>query len=247
MDIIPAIDLKNGKVVRLKQGLDTATTYYSDDPVATAEEWIRQGANRLHIVNLDGAFGRESGNLEVLRAISRRRQVAIQYGGGLRSREAVQEAVVAGAEKIVLGTSAVEDPGLLREVIRDYGQDRCIVALDAMKGKVALRGWTHLSELRVKELAERLQKEGVREILYTDISRDGMMTGPDRQTLIELCELGLRVIASGGVATHEDVRDLAMVQQPNLVGVIIGRALYEGAIDLPRLLTEIAELTAGGD
>jgi phosphoribosylformimino-5-aminoimidazole carboxamide ribotide isomerase len=232
MDIIPAIDLKGGKCVRLRQGRDDATTEYSDDPLAVAEQWASQGAQRLHVVNLDGAFGRSSGNLDILRRIAERVDVRIQYGGGLRSLDAMEEVFAAGASKAVLGTVAVEDPGLLRDAVRGFGEAKIIVAIDAVGGKVATRGWQEVSGEFARDLARRLFDMGVREILTTDIERDGMMTGPDLETLSDLAGIGLNVIASGGVSSLEDVMRIVDLRQQLITGVIVGKALYEMKIDL---------------
>jgi phosphoribosylformimino-5-aminoimidazole carboxamide ribotide isomerase len=227
MEIIPAIDLKNGKCVRLQQGKDEATTEYSADPVAVAVGWVQQGARRLHVVNLDGAFGRASGHLEILRRIVAETGVAVQYGGGLRSLEAVHEALGAGAARIVLGTVAIEDPVLLRTIVSETGAERCIVALDTVRGKVSTRGWTLVSNIDVLEAVRQLRSSGVREILHTDVARDGMMTGPDLDTLEAIACTGMAVIASGGVSSLDDIRALLDLHQPSLCGVIIGKALYE--------------------
>jgi len=227
MDIIPAIDLKNGKCVRLQQGKDEATTEYSADPVAVAVGWVQQGAKRLHVVNLDGAFGRASGHLEILRRIVAETGVAVQYGGGLRSPEAVREAIAAGAARIVLGTVAIEDPVLLRTIVSETGTERCIVALDTVRGKVSTRGWTLVSDIDVLEAVRQLSSSGVREILHTDVARDGMLTGPDLETLEAIARTGIAVIASGGVSSFDDIRALLGLHQPSLCGAIIGKAFYE--------------------
>jgi phosphoribosylformimino-5-aminoimidazole carboxamide ribotide isomerase len=227
MDIIPAIDLKNSKCVRLQQGKDDSTTEYSADPVAVAVGWVQQGAKRLHVVDLDGAFGRASGHLEILRRMVVETGVAVQYGGGLRSPEAVHEALSAGAERVVLGTLAVENPLLLRTIVGETGPERCIVALDTVRGKVSTRGWTLVSDIDVLEAVRQLSSSGVREILHTDVARDGMLTGPDLETLEAIARTGIGVIASGGVSSLDDIRALLRLQQPSLCGVIIGKALYE--------------------
>jgi phosphoribosylformimino-5-aminoimidazole carboxamide ribotide isomerase len=236
MDIIPAIDLKNGKCVRLRQGRDDATTEYSAEPVAVAQRWVEEGAKRLHVVNLDGAFGRDSGHLEILRHIVEQTGVAVQFGGGLRSLEAIREARKAGATKVVLGTFVISDPSVLPAILRETGPEHCIVALDTVGGKVTTHGWTNVTDMEVVAVAERLAAGGVREILQTDVSRDGMMTGPDIQTLSSLSLVNMEVIASGGVSSAEDVSRLRNLNQKNLTGVIIGRALYEGAVDLKEVI-----------
>jgi phosphoribosylformimino-5-aminoimidazole carboxamide ribotide isomerase len=227
IEIIPAIDLKNGKCVRLLQGRDEDTTEYSADPVAVAAEWTSQGACRLHIVNLDGAFGRASANREVLQQIATRVDGTIEYGGGLRSLEEMEKALIAGADKLVLGTVAMEEPDVLEEALDIYGEHRIIVALDAKNGMVATRGWTAESGLRVVDVAARLHAAGVREILYTDIARDGMLTGPDMETLNVLAGVGPDILASGGVASLGDLSALVALKAPAITGVIIGKALYE--------------------
>ena len=237
IEIIPAIDLKGGKCVRLRQGRDEQTQEYSSDPVAVARGWISEGARRLHVVNLDGAFGRESGNLEFLRAIALEKNVSVQYGGGLRTHDAIDAAFAAGAAKVVLGTVAFAGGELLVDTISRHGAERVIVALDALKGKLALKGWTEVTGRNALDAAVAIRRSGVREILFTDIHRDGMMTGPDLRTLAELAGTGLDVIASGGVASADDVRAIIGLKRSNITGVIIGRALYEGAVELPHLIS----------
>lgn len=243
IDIIPAIDLKGGVCVRLRQGKDADTTEYSSDPVAVARAWFSQGAHRLHLVNLDGAFGRASGHLELLRAISGLHAAPVQYGGGLRSVAAVEEAFDAGAAKVVLGTVAVDDPPLLRQMLRVRGAERCIVAVDAVGGKVATKGWTAVSSIDVLDLVLRLLDDGILEVLYTDVSRDGMMTGPDMAGLVRLAATGIKVIASGGISSREDVQSLIALHNRNISGVIIGKALYEEKVSLPDLVC-LAEQSA---
>jgi phosphoribosylformimino-5-aminoimidazole carboxamide ribotide isomerase len=237
MQIIPAIDLKGGKCVRLRQGNDDATTEYSADPVGVAARWFEQGAQRLHLVNLDGAFGRASGHLDILRTIASMHPAMVQYGGGLRSVDAVREAFEAGAANVVLGTVAVENPGLLRDMMQVRGPDHVIVAVDAVEGNVATRGWTNVTPVPALDLVHRLLDDDIREVLYTDVSRDGMLSGLDLATLDRLAATGMKVIASGGVSSEEDVRSLLDLNNPNVSGVIIGKALYENRVSLPVLLS----------
>jgi phosphoribosylformimino-5-aminoimidazole carboxamide ribotide isomerase len=236
MDIIPAIDLKNGKCVRLRQGRDEETTVYSDNPIEVAAEWKRQGARRIHVVNLDGAFGRTSENLGILRDIVSNTSAHVQYGGGLRSLDSMQAALDAGAWKIVLGTVAIDDPALLAAALECIGAERIIVAVDAVKGKIATQGWRVVSETSLIDFVRRLHDSGVEEILSTDVERDGMMTGPDLSTLSELASSGLRVIASGGVSTVSDIRAILALKKPEISGVIVGKALYEGEVTLRELI-----------
>jgi phosphoribosylformimino-5-aminoimidazole carboxamide ribotide isomerase len=240
MIIIPAIDLKNGKCVRLLQGRDDATTEYSSDPVAVARRWEQLGATRIHVVNLDGAFGRASGNVEIVRGIATQVRAEVQFGGGLRSMTDIEAAAATGVKKLVLGTIAIENTSLLVDCLRRFGADRIIVALDASGGKVVTKGWTEVTERPVLEVAKEMEHLGIREILYTDISRDGMLTGPDFATLTLLAEeTELKVIASGGISKREDVLELACSGLTGISGVIIGKALYEGKIDLRQILEEV--------
>jgi phosphoribosylformimino-5-aminoimidazole carboxamide ribotide isomerase len=232
MEIIPAIDVKDGKCVRLRQGREDSGTVYAADPAGVALRWSGEGARRLHMVNLDGAFGRESKAIEILRSIASLTGAKVQFGGGLRSREAIRGAFEAGASSVVLGTVAFEDGDLLAATLREYGPERVIVAIDALNGNVATRGWKELTGTDVHKAAGDLCAAGVREILCTDIGRDGMMNGPDLVTLASLRTTGLSVIASGGISSLEDVRALLAPEYEHITGAIIGKALYEGKIDL---------------
>lgn len=246
MVVIPALDLRGGKCVRLAQGREEEATEYTATPVELAQEWWRQGARLLHVVNLDGAFGRVSGNLDVLRTITSAVPLRIQYGGGLRSLESMDEAVSAGAGKIILGTVAVEDPSLFQQVIRRFGPDRVIVALDALNGLVVTNGWKVISDIPIGELAESMLNSGVQEVLYTDVARDGMMGGPDLVTLVRLASTGLRVIASGGVASVDDIRAILALKEPGISGVVVGKALLDGRVEF-RTLLEVSEEASGKD
>lgn len=240
-DVIPAIDLKGGGVVRLKQGMDDQTTMYPGDPVEVAQEWVRQGARRLHVVNLDGAFGRESGNTDVMRRICRDVNALVQYGGGIRSLREARLAFEGGCAKLVVGTIAIENPPVFREMVNEFGGERIIVALDTREGKVTTKGWTVTSEHDVVDIARDLYASGISEILHTNILHDGMMKGPDVDTLRMLGGTGLRIIASGGVSSHEDVHTLVALNLTNLSGIIVGKALYENKIRLELLLKELAD------
>lgn len=232
MEIIPAIDVKNGVCVRLRQGKENTSIVYGEDPLAIAEQWVSEGARRIHVVDLDGAFGRASGTLDLLSRMCRAVPAAIQFGGGLRTREAILAAFESGAAKAVLGTVAFENPDLLVECLREFGSGRIIVALDALDGRVATRGWQQLSPHSVETAAGALKSLGVREILYTDISRDGMMSGPDVDTLKMLADTDLAVIASGGIASLHDLELLLSLKSKPLAGAVIGKALYEQRLSL---------------
>ncbi len=226
MELFPAIDIRAGRVVRLSQGEAGRETSYHDDPVAQAERFIAAGARWLHLVDLDRAFG-TGDNLEVLArlAAGAAGRVHIQVGGGIRSLEALHAVLDLGIGRAVLGTAAVIDPELVPQAIAAAGPDRIAIGLDTRQGRVAIRGWVETTELYADDLCRRVLREGARTIIYTDVSRDGMLTGPDLEGAIRLQGLGAAVIASGGVATLDDLR---AVKAAGLSGAIVGRALYEG-------------------
>lgn len=228
MRLLPAIDIRSGRCVRLRQGREDAETIYGDDPVAVAESWAQQGAEWLHIVNLDGAFGRASDNLRIVQKIASARKVKIEFGGGLRSEEDVDHAFDLALDKVVLGTIAVADRAALSRILGKHGADRIVVALDARNGIVTTNGWTSNSGVSVIDAAREFENAGVKEVLYTDVGRDGMLNGPDVPRLRELFgRTMLDVIASGGIGSVEDLKLLARLQESRLAGVIVGKALYE--------------------
>jgi phosphoribosylformimino-5-aminoimidazole carboxamide ribotide isomerase len=235
--IFPAIDLKNARVVRLAQGRADAETVYSEDPAAVARRWESQGARYLHVVDLDGAFSGEPCNWDGVRAILRAVQIPIQLGGGLRSRAHVEAALEMGVTRVVLGTRACESPEFITGLIEKFGP-RIVVGVDARDGFVSVQGWTQQTELAATEFAQRIDRLGVSNIVFTDISTDGMLVGPNYFAIASLCSVvRCNVIASGGVSSLNDVRRLQRIgeQHANLVGVIIGRALYNGQVDLQHL------------
>jgi phosphoribosylformimino-5-aminoimidazole carboxamide ribotide isomerase len=231
MIVYPAIDLRGGRVVRLVQGDPARETVHSDDPLATAQRWRDAGAGWLHVINLDGALGGASSNLAILAQLA---QVGlpIQFGGGLRSPEDTQQALEAGAARVILGTLAVRQPDAAGEAVRRFGPEAVAVALDAQGGRVATHGWQEQSDWTPVGLGQRFADMGVRHALYTDISRDGGLTGVNVEATARLArETGLSVIASGGVASLDDVRALAATKA-GIAGVVIGKALYTGAFTL---------------
>ncbi|MBE0698776.1 MAG: 1-(5-phosphoribosyl)-5-[(5-phosphoribosylamino)methylideneamino]imidazole-4-carboxamide isomerase [Anaerolineaceae bacterium] len=236
--IFPAIDLRGGEVVRLKEGDPKRQTNYSTDPGGTARRWIEAGAAWLHVVNLDGAFG-ESGNanLQALRTIlseAARANVQVQFGGGMRSVEAIEAALDAGVSRAILGTLAVEQPRLFEEALNRWGAEKIGVSLDARDGRVQVRGWQSDTPLMAVDAARGFQHAGLRWLVFTDIARDGLQTGLNLQATLELAQASkLNVIASGGVSRLEDVR---AAEKAGLAGAIVGRALYEGFIDPVELL-----------
>ena len=232
MIVIPAIDLKGGKCVRLLRGDLEQATVYGEDPVAMAERWQDPGGEWHHLVDLDGAVAGEPVHLDVLRAIAARLEIPVEFGGGVRTIEEARAVFDAGAERLILGTVALEAPELLARVSAEF-PGRVYVALDARAGKVATRGWTADSGIAVAEAASACQRNGVAGFLFTDILRDGAGTGVNVAATVALAEaVSLPVIASGGVASVEDVRALRAVEQRGVVAVIIGRALYTGAVKL---------------
>lgn len=230
MRVIPAIDLKAGKCVRLLQGRADAVTVYSDDPVSTAKRWESYGAELLHVVDLDGAFTGDQKNLEAIKKISRAVSMEIEVGGGIRNMEQIEELVNIGIHRVILGTVAIEKKELVNEAcIRFPGQ--ILVGIDARDGKVAVKGWVETTGTDAGMLAKEAEKSRAAGIIYTDISTDGMMTGPNTRAMEEMVKtVGIPVIASGGVSSLEDIKSL--MQIAGLWGVITGKAIYSGSLDL---------------
>jgi len=224
----------------LRQGRLEAETVFSNDPVAMAEHWVSQGAEWLHVVNLDGAFGQASSNLRVAEAMVAAVEIPIQFGGGLRTMADIEGALELGLTRIILGTVAVKEPSLVAEAVQRFGADRIVVGIDARSGKAATHGWQDVSSMTATELALRVKESGVERVVYTDIARDGMLSGVNVEATRELAQrTGLRVIASGGVSSLDDVRRLREIEASGVEGVITGQALYSGALEL-REAIEIA-------
>ena len=230
--VIPAVDLRGGRCVRLLQGRAEAETVFSEDPVATARDWQAQGALRLHVVDLDGAFAGRPAQTPLIRAVIDALDIPVSVGGGLRDLEAVAAVLDAGARWAVVGTRAALDPAFLGEVCEAH-EDRIIVAVDAVDGRVAVDGWKRVLELDATALARDAAAAGAAAILYTDVSRDGMQVGPNVWTTEAVARAsGIPVLASGGVGALDDIRQLAALD--GVEGVIVGRALYSGAVDFRR-------------
>jgi phosphoribosylformimino-5-aminoimidazole carboxamide ribotide isomerase len=239
--IYPAIDLRRGQVVRLRQGDPGAQTTFADDPAAVARRWAEQGAEWLHVVNLDGAFTGQDPNLGLNLDLNLRRLVEIrattalplQFGGGLRTLDDVALALALGATRVVLGTVAVRQPQIVADAVARFGADRIVVGIDARDGMVATHGWQETSALDILTVAQRMKALGVQRVVYTDIARDGTLTGVNLAATVALARAsGLAVIASGGVASLDDIRALSGYQADGIEGVIVGQALYTGAVDL---------------
>ncbi|PPD34541.1 MAG: 1-(5-phosphoribosyl)-5-[(5-phosphoribosylamino)methylideneamino]imidazole-4-carboxamide isomerase [Methylomonas sp.] len=232
MLLIPAIDLKEGKCVRLRQGRMEDDTVFSDDPVAVAGRWVEAGARRLHLVDLDGAFAGKPRNADVIHAIVEAYpNVPVQIGGGIRDEDTIQAYLEAGVEYVIIGTKAVSEPHFVRDVAIEF-PGHIIVGLDAKDGKVAIDGWSKLSRHDVIDMAKKFEAQGVSAIIYTDISRDGMMQGVNVEATANLARaINIPVIASGGITNIDDIRALGEVAHEGIMGAITGRAIYEGTLD----------------
>lgn len=235
MIVFPAIDLKNGKCVRLLQGKKDSETIYFENPTEVAKMWESQGAEYLHLVDLDGAFDGEPKNLNVVKEIVETLNIPVELGGGIRTLEIAQKYIDIGVARIIIGTQAIKDAHFLESLLNLYDEKVC-VSIDAKKGIVCTEGWVETSNIEALELAGRLEKLGVSTLVYTDISKDGMMTGPNFEMLDILNKsLNMDIIASGGVSS---VEDMLRLQEMKLYGAITGKALYEGTINLEKLLNE---------
>ena len=241
MIVIPAIDLKEGKCVRLLQGRMEDATVYSEDPGDQAAHFESLGAQLIHVVDLDGAFAGEPKNLASIKKVLSAVKVPIEVGGGIRNMETIDSLLGLGVSRVVLGTAALEVPGLLILACKKY-PGRIVAGIDAKDGKVAVRGWGEVSSVTVDELAKRMQDAGVRAIIYTDISRDGMMTGHNIEATKRLAgQVSTPIIASGGVKDLSDIKALMEIEALGVEGVITGKAVYSGALDLK----EAIEITKG--
>jgi phosphoribosylformimino-5-aminoimidazole carboxamide ribotide isomerase len=257
MIVFPAIDLRAGRCVRLRQGEPGQETVYSEEPVDQARRWQEAGAEWLHVVNLDGAFagGLQASsrstalpvNLGRLRDIAAEVSVPIQFGGGVRTLDEVQMVLDLGAARVILGTVAVRQPTLVSEAIERFGAEKIVVGLDARAGTVATFGWQQMSSVTAIDLGREMQQRGVEHVVYTDIARDGMLSGVNVSATASLAmQTGLSVIASGGVASIDDIYALLPVASNGITGVIIGKALYTGAIDLSQAIA-VAHTSANAE
>jgi phosphoribosylformimino-5-aminoimidazole carboxamide ribotide isomerase len=235
MTIYPAIDLRGSRVVRLHQGRADAETVYADDPAAVARDWVGQGAQWLHVVDLDGAFRGEPRNGDCVRAILGAVNIPVQLGGGLRTRQQIADALARGVSRCVVGTKACE-PAFVKTLVAEFG-GRIAVGIDARDGFVAVKGWVEKTSLSAIEFARQMSSLGVQTIIFTDIATDGTLTGPNYKAVSAVCDaVECNIIASGGVSTSDDVLRLRELKRPNLAGVIIGKALYDGRVQLKDVL-----------
>ncbi len=241
--IFPAIDLRNGRVVRLKYGDPNQQTTFSDDPVAMGERWLASGSEWLHIVNLDGAFD-EAGqvNWEILPSLANL-PCKLQFGGGVRSLNDVETVLNTGVDRVILGTVAIENPDLVKTAVSQFGAERIVVGIDARDGRVKTRGWQTDTAVSPAELGRQMAENGVKTVVYTDINRDGVLTGVNAEATVQLArDTNLNVIASGGVASFEDISKCHGFADEGVVGVITGRAIYDGRIDLNEAFNRLKEL-----
>lgn len=248
MLIIPAIDLKDGHCVRLKQGLMEEATVFSEDPGAMAAHWVKQGARRLHLVDLNGAFAGKPVNESAIRAIvdAVGGEIPVQLGGGIRDLETIERYLDEGIDYVIIGTAAVKNPGFLHEACYAF-PGQIIVGLDAKDGKVAVNGWSKVTGHDVVDLAKKFEEYGVEGVIYTDIGRDGMLSGVNIEATVKLArELTVPVIASGGITNLDDVRALCAVEAEGIMGAITGRAIYEGTLDFTAAQKLADELSNSG-
>ena len=240
MIVIPAIDLRNGRCVRLSQGKPDREKTYSDKPAEVARAWMEQGAQWLHVVDLDGAFTGEPRNLPALKDICAAVDIPVQFGGGNRTMEVISRIFDAGVERVVLGTAALESPTFLREACGEF-RERIAVGIDASGGKVAVKGWRDVTDIDAVEFGKRVAGEGAGLIIYTDISRDGMLSGPNKEATKRMADsVPIPIIASGGISSLSDVTEIARLAPGRIIGMIIGKALYEGSFSLRHAIDSAA-------
>ena len=234
MILFPAIDIKNGQCVRLRQGKFQDVLVYSDTPLKIAKQWEAQGASFIHIVDLDGALVGHSVNDDIIKTIVDEVKIPIQVGGGIRSIKDIEHKLSLGIERVVIGTKAVKDPAFIKEAIATFGANRIVIGIDAKDGMVAIEGWEKISSYHAVALALEMKKIGVKTIVYTDIAKDGMLQGPNVSYTNEMAQAtGLNIIASGGVSS---LMDLEKLQEVNVYGAIVGKALYENRVDLKQAI-----------
>ncbi len=246
MLLIPAIDIKDGKCVRLRQGKMGDMTIYGKNPLEVADRWIKAGAKRLHVVDLDGAVRGQPGNADIIHNIVEKYpHIPVQVGGGIRDEDTIQTFLDAGVSYVIIGTRAVTTPHFVSDVCLEF-PGHIIVGLDAKNGKLATDGWSKLSHHDAIDMAQRFEEDGVSSIIFTDISRDGMMTNINIKSTVELCQnITIPVIASGGISNLEDIKALCEVAHEGIEGAITGRAIYEGTLDFQEAQALINELSVG--
>lgn len=236
MIIFPAIDIKDGKVVRLKQGNFDQVTEYSYNPLVVAKRWVDQGAQWLHIVDLDGAQQGTPRNFDIIREIARTVKIPIQVGGGIRQKDDITKLIQGGVKRVILGTKVIENREFLKEALGDW-KDQIAVSVDCFEGNLVQNGWTALTSIKATEFVKELEKAGLKCLIYTDIKTDGMLKGPNFVSLKEILEtVKIDVIASGGISNIDDIKKLCAMDSSNLIGAITGKAIYEGTLKLPEAI-----------
>ncbi|NSW82908.1 MAG: 1-(5-phosphoribosyl)-5-[(5-phosphoribosylamino)methylideneamino]imidazole-4-carboxamide isomerase [Syntrophothermus sp.] len=242
MIIFPAIDIREGRCVRLVQGKKENEVVYSNHPARVARSFEDLGARWLHVVDLDGAFAGAPRNLKVIEEIAHSVEIPFQVGGGLRSLRDVEQVLAVGAARVVIGTKAVESPSFAQELLERFGPERIVLGLDARDGMVAVKGWVEVAEMKAVDLARSMKELGIVRAVYTDVTKDGLLQGPNFEAIEEIARTsGLRIIASGGVSSLEDVEKLLTLEELGVEGVIIGKAIYDGTIDLRKALSLVEE------
>lgn len=232
MIIIPAVDVKNGKCVRLFQGRMDSETIFSNNPAAMAKRWEEEGAEIIHVVDLDGAFEKSPQNLDAIKSIVKNIHVPVQLGGGIRNMDTIKLYIDIGIKRVIIGTEAINNPQLVKDACKEF-PDQIVVGIDARNGLVAIEGWTQTTQIKAVDLAKKFEDCGVIAINFTDIHRDGMQTGTNIEETRRLAEaVSIPVIASGGVSTIEDIKNLLPLEEAGVIGVITGRALYSGTLNL---------------
>ena len=239
MIIIPAVDIKNGKCVRLVQGRKEDETVYSDDPAAMAQKWALAGAELIHVIDLDGAFEKSPRNLAAIKTILKIVNTPIQVGGGIRDEKTVRQLLDLGVQRVIIGTEAIHHPEFVKRVSKNY-PGRIVIAIDARKGRVAIEGWTQTTRIQAVDLARQFENCGVAAINFTDIHRDGTQTGPNIEETRRLAEaIDIPVVASGGIATIQDIFNLLPLETVGVTGIITGKALYSGTLDFKAALAAV--------
>ncbi len=235
MIILPAVDIKDGRCVRLKQGKAEDCTVYGDDPVEMAKKWADEGGKYLHVVDLDGAFGGKPANADAIAKIAQAIDIPVEVGGGLRTDDDVRRLLDAGVSRAIIGTRALSDKDGMKHLIDEFG-DKVAVGIDAKDGLVQVKGWVETSDTQAVDLARQLDEMGVATLIYTDTSRDGMLKGVNLEATSIFCDaVSCQVVASGGVTSEDDITGLLGLEKPNLCGVIVGKALYDGRVDLRKM------------
>ena len=236
MLLIPAIDLRNGFCVRLLQGESDKETVYSNDPAAMAVTFEEAGAKRLHLVDLDGAFQGEGANISSIRSILKNVSIPVQIGGGMRTEEDIDRMLALGVSAVIVGTMAVKHPDVLEKLLKKYTDEQIILGIDARNRKVSIEGWKESTEIQDVKFALRWKNSGIKRVVFTDISRDGMLSGPNLAALREMAEhTGLKIVASGGISSMDDLEQLKTLEPNGVDQAISGKAIYEGKIDLKRV------------